>query len=66
VGGHLVSCGRALETLALSVESLDPDSQEGQLAGQRMVYASQQMILAGKELRGEKKEGVKGKGWIKG
>ena len=66
VGQQLISCGDALEALAIAVGELDPSSAEGKLSSQRMVYASQQMILAGKELRGEKRETGKGKSWIKG
>ena len=67
VGKHLISCGEGLQALAMIVEGLDPSSSgEGKLSSQRMVYASQQMILAGKELRGEKKEKTVGKSWIKG
>jgi hypothetical protein len=66
VGQKLISCGGELEALAIAVGELDPSSAEGQLSSQRMVCASQQMILAGKELRGEKKETARGKSWIKG
>lgn len=66
IGQHLTDCGEALELLSMKVESLDPNCNEGKLSSQRMVYASQQMILAGKELRGEKKEKAVGKSWIKG
>ena len=66
VGHHLICCGGSLEELAFIIKRLDVESEEGKLACQRMVYASQQMMLAGKELRGEKKEAAKGKSWIKG
>mmetsp|Transcript_9181 Transcript_9181/g.19010 ORF Transcript_9181/g.19010 Transcript_9181/m.19010 type:complete len:299 (+) Transcript_9181:61-957(+) len=66
VGGLLMDCGEALGALAIAVEGLDPESEEGKLSSQRMGYSSQQMILAGKELRGEKKEKAVGKSWIKG
>lgn len=66
VGKHLISCGEALELLSAKVEALDPSSGDGTLSAQRMMYAGQQMILAGKELAGEKKEKPKGKSWLKG
>lgn len=66
VANHLISCGDALELLAMKVELLDPSSSEGELSAQRMLYASHQLIIAGKELTGEKKEKPKGKSWIKG
>eukprot|EP00984_Skeletonema_dohrnii_P001422 scaffold451_cov202-Skeletonema_dohrnii-CCMP3373.AAC.2 len=44
----------------MTVEVLDEESEDGKLSAQRMVYASEQMILAGKELKGEKKEKPKG------
>jgi len=66
VGGHLVSCGEAIELLSVKVGGLDAEREEGKLASQRMLYASQQMIVAGKELAGEKKEKPKGKSWLKG
>lgn len=66
VGQHFVTCGEALELLSMKVKALDPESSEGTLSAQRMAYASEQMIVAGKELMGEKKEKPKGKSWIKG
>ena len=66
VGDKLISCGESLQLLAMLVKSLDPTSADGELSSQRMVYASEQMILAGNELKGEKKEKAKGKSWIKG
>lgn len=66
VGRHLTLCGEAIGTLSTRVGALDPESDEGKLSAQRMLYASQQMIIAGKELAGEKKEKPKGKSWIKG
>lgn len=66
VGKHLVSCGEALEVLSARVGALDPESGDGKMSAQRMLYASQQMVLAGRELMGEKKEKPKGKAWIKG
>eukprot|EP01082_Thalassiosira_pseudonana_P012318 g11055.t1 g11055 contig48:45134-45895(-) len=66
VGDKLISCGESLQLLAMLVKSLDPTSAGGELSSQRMVYASEQMILAGNELKGEKKEKAKGKSWIKG
>lgn len=66
VGDHFVSCGEALEMLALALKTLDEESEPGQMASQRMMYASQQIQLAGKELRGDKKEKATGKAWLKG
>ena len=67
VAGHLISAGEALLLLSMSVEGLDENSPEGKLSAQRMGYASEQMILAGNELKGEKKKPMgKGKAWIKG
>lgn len=66
VGDKLISCGESLQLLAMLVKSLDPTSADGKLSSQRMVYAGEQMILAGNELKGEKKEKAKGKSWIKG
>eukprot|EP00985_Skeletonema_marinoi_P026650 scaffold20847_cov78-Skeletonema_marinoi.AAC.1 len=56
IAGHLISTGEALLLLSMTVEVLDEESEDGKLSAQRMVYASEQMILAGKELKGEKKE----------
>jgi len=66
VGKHLIDCGEAIAVLSMKVGALDPSSSEGTLAGERMLYASQQMIVAGKELTGEKVEKPKGKSWLKG
>ena len=67
VGKHFIRAGEALEVLSTKVTKLDPDSEVGILSGQRMLYASEQMILAGKELSGGEKKGKpKGKAWIKG
>ena len=66
IAGHLISTGEALLLLSMTVEVLDEESEDGKLSAQRMVYASEQMILAGKELKGEKKDKPKGKSWIKG
>ena len=67
VGKHFIQAGEALELLSTKLKKLNPDSEVGILSGQRMLYASEQMILAGKELSGgEKKEKPKGKAWIKG
>eukprot|EP01082_Thalassiosira_pseudonana_P005600 g5191.t1 g5191 contig19:134970-135998(+) len=66
VGDKLISCGESLQLLAMLVKLLDPTSAYGKLSSQRMVYASEQMILAGNELKGEKKEKAKEKSWIKG
>ena len=65
VAKHFISCGEALEVLSMKIKKLDPDSEEGKLSSSRMFYASEQIILAGKELS-EKKEKPKGKAWIKG
>ena len=68
IGNHLISTGEALLLLSMTVQVLDDKSEDGKLSAQRMVYASEQMILAGKELKGDKKDDnkPKGKGWIKG
>mmetsp|Transcript_19318 Transcript_19318/g.30217 ORF Transcript_19318/g.30217 Transcript_19318/m.30217 type:complete len:266 (-) Transcript_19318:163-960(-) len=66
IANHLISTGEALLLLSMTVEVLDEESENGKLSAQRMVYASEQMILAGRELKGEKKEKPKGKSWIKG
>ncbi len=67
IANHLISTGEALLLLSMTVEVLDEESEDyGKLSAQRMVYASEQMILAGRELKGEKKEKPKGKSWIKG
>lgn len=61
LGRQLICCGEALETLSAKVFELSviEDSSSlsrvdaaalGKLSSQRMLYASQQMILAGKEL----------------
>ncbi|KAL3792081.1 hypothetical protein ACHAWO_008720 [Cyclotella atomus] len=66
-GAHLVSAGEALEGLASVVERLDEGSENARLSSQRMGYASQQMVLAGRELGGsDEKKAVKGKAWLKG
>ena len=72
VGRHLSSCGEALGSLAETVRLLDPSGGGGDagLSAGRMTYASEQMILAGRELtkvEDEKGGGrPKGKSWIKG
>jgi hypothetical protein len=74
VGRHLSSCGEALGSLAESVRMLDPSGGGGGDAGLsagRMMYASERMILAGRELtKDEDEKGggsrPKGKSWIKG
>ncbi|KAL7529712.1 hypothetical protein ACHAXR_003112 [Thalassiosira sp. AJA248-18] len=69
VGNHLITCGEAIGLLSTKVAVLDPSggkSEEGKLSAQRMQYASEQMILAGNELIGVKKEKPKGKSWLKG
>lgn len=67
IAGHLISTGEALLVLSMTVEVLDEASEDGKLSAQRMVYASEQMILAGNELKGEQKKPMgKGKAWIKG
>ena len=65
-GECLISCGESIEALASVVQTLDDASEKGQLSSQRMMYASEQMILAGKELQGDQKKAVTGKSWIKG
>mmetsp|Transcript_16205 Transcript_16205/g.26517 ORF Transcript_16205/g.26517 Transcript_16205/m.26517 type:complete len:286 (-) Transcript_16205:84-941(-) len=68
IASHLISAGEALLLLSMTVQELDEKSEDGKLSAQRMVYASEQMILAGKELKGDMKDDdkPKGKGWIKG
>lgn len=66
IAGHFISTGEALLLLSMTVEVLDESSNDGKVSAQRMVYASEQMILAGNELKGEKKEKPRGKSWIKG
>ncbi|KAL9178637.1 hypothetical protein ACHAXT_001975 [Thalassiosira profunda] len=66
VGRHLITCGESLELLSARVGMLDPSNGDAALSSQRMMYASEQMILAGKELTGEKKETPKRKSWLKG
>lgn len=67
IGQHLISCGEALLSLSTTIVVLDESNKDCTTSAQRMVYASEQMILAGKELiGGEKKEKPKGKSWIKG
>jgi hypothetical protein len=51
-----------------STSGHDATASPGKLSAQRMLFASQQMILAGKELTtavDEKASGSKGKSWIK-
>ena len=65
-GRYLVLAGEALEMLALAIKEIDANSQDCITSSERMVYASQQMILAGEELKGrDEKRVVKGKGWLK-
>lgn len=67
IGQHLISCGEALLSLSATIGVLDETNKDCTTSAQRMVYASEQMILAGNELLGgEKKEKPKGKSWIKG
>ena len=71
IASHFISTGEALLLLSMTVQVLNDDESsssddDGKVSAQRMVYASEQMILAGNELKGEKKEKPKGKSWIKG
>jgi hypothetical protein len=51
--------------LSTFLTSLDNEREESKVAGQRMAYASETMIQAGKNLQGVKPE-VTGKSWLKG
>ena len=66
VGSHLIACGEAIRLLASSIAALSPDDKDAKLSSQRMNYCSEQMIIAGEELAGIKREKPKGKSWLKG
>lgn len=66
VGSHLIACGEAIDMLASSIVALSPDDKDAKLSSQRMNYCSTQMIIAGEELAGIKREKPKGKSWLKG
>ena len=71
VGKHLSSCGEALGSLAAAVRMLDPSGGgDAGLSAGRMEYASEMMIVAGRELTKEEDGSAggrpKGKSWIKG
>ena len=67
IGKELVSCGKALQELSVQIQSYAPEREEAKLAGQRMAYAADRMMLAGTELQGttEKPKGGN-KSWLKG
>jgi len=68
IGQSLSNGGEALRSLSeLILELGDHDlASDTQLCSQRMKFAADQMILAGQELQGIKKEKPKGKSWLKG
>ena len=66
VGTRLVEGGQHLQHLSSTVAKLDKANSNASLSSQRMSYAADQMIEAGNELRGVKKEAPKGKSWLKG
>lgn len=64
IGSSLIACGESLKQFSSSIQFLAPDCREAQESSQRMVYASERMIMAGNELQG-KVERPKGKAWLK-
>mmetsp|Transcript_20874 Transcript_20874/g.29006 ORF Transcript_20874/g.29006 Transcript_20874/m.29006 type:complete len:260 (-) Transcript_20874:102-881(-) len=69
-GDSLIVCGENLKLLSSELSGLAPlndaASSDALSAGQRMTYASEKMVEAGNELKGNKPEKPKGKGWLKG
>lgn len=66
IGKNFFDSGKELETLALAIQKIDMDMEETKVSGQRMLYASEMMKLAGNNLMGVAPEKKKGKGWLKG
>mmetsp|Transcript_26603 Transcript_26603/g.37470 ORF Transcript_26603/g.37470 Transcript_26603/m.37470 type:complete len:253 (+) Transcript_26603:113-871(+) len=70
IGSSLVLCGESLKLLSAEISGLAPlndaASSDALSAGQRMTYASEKMVEAGNELKGNKPEKPKGKAWLKG
>jgi len=66
VGGLLCEAGSAAEILSAVLLDLGPTKQEARDAAERMNAASEQLKLAGNELRGIMPEAPKGKTWLKG
>ena len=65
IGVNLVACGESMKLLSASIQALAPDTKEAKESSQRMMFAADQMIVAGNELQG-KSEKPKGKAWLKG
>jgi hypothetical protein len=66
IGNNFVECGKELQTLSVKVANLAPEKEDGTISSQRMNYAAEKMIEAGRELQGVPKPKPKGKGWLKG
>lgn len=66
IGVHLSTAGASLLELAQVVPATLPNDETAQLAGQRMTYAGEQMVLAGNNLQGIQPKKPKGKSWLKG
>jgi len=66
IGDSMVECGVSLEQLALGIQKISPELEETKTSGGRMLYAAEQMRLAGNNLKGIMPEKKKGKAWLKG
>ncbi|GFH61531.1 hypothetical protein CTEN210_18007 [Chaetoceros tenuissimus] len=66
IGKNFYESGKELEILALAIQKIDTEMEETKVSGQRMLYASEMMKLAGNNLMGVAPEKKKGKGWLKG
>lgn len=65
VGKMLQACGKSLGGLSKEIVELAPGQSDSALCSQRMTFAAERMIEAGKELQGLEKPKPKGKGWLK-
>jgi hypothetical protein len=72
VGEQLKAAGEQLEYLSKCIEEISSSTllpepiEDGIVSSQRMKYASEKMIEAGTELKGEPKPKPQGKSWLKG
>ncbi|GKY96462.1 hypothetical protein MPSEU_000605700 [Mayamaea pseudoterrestris] len=66
VGANLAVGGKNLTLLSTVIKKIDSANANAELSSQRMVFAADQMILAGNELQGIQPMKPKGKGWLKG
>ena len=66
IATNLMQCGERLSVLSNQLKEIAPTEEVCITCGQRMAYASEQMIEAASKLQGTPKPKPKGKGWLKG